>query len=980
MKPNGKSALGGDLPDPGTVLVRVSALSVAQATRVIHDGDYLDDYLIANAIRTAASGELLDPAKQQGREGAAARRYVARMGGRCTPFGLMAGVSSVSTGNSTSLRSPGRDGYQARVFLDSAVLESVVNLAVRDADRRLIPFRPNPTLRRAGQYFYLRDQEDHHSEVTQVKATRAIAWVLDACRDGASHAALAAALEQELPGTAPGQLDRFVAGLAECGLIVPDLGVLRAGVSLDRAAVALLRRLCATHAADAVERAVTQLERPRRLTTAFPRELERAWRELSSGVPSLGDVPWPRRFNIDLEPAVSGTVDRRTVMDLAMAAMRLETWFKPSDPLQKFREAFERRYGDADVPLLEAADPEHGVLEWPGRTRSGIAEASGIMLPQPHDARQVNPIEVEAYDHWAATGEPFDLATLPMPSSRATVSILASLLDDTAQEFRSVLVLANSQSPGTLTGRFSLHRPEGAALMRKIIVETCENQRADDGSVPISAEIMYSPRKGSTNVLTRPQCCDETIALHGATGGTFHASRLLLQLNNGRFTLYDRETGRQVLLFLNSAHNAHASHNDPLYVLLSQLAGRPGFRWRWHTLNRIRHLPRVVSGSVIVAPENWRITGAQAEEVLGAARPSAALRSVLTGIGARRWIGYVRADQILPIDLEHEPQLTEMLRYIIRRGEIMLTELPHVEYPAVAGPTGRHAAEICVSLPAELPPVRCVRTQAGAADRRDWVYLKYFCGLATAEDVIKRSMRQITACCDTGFADCGFYVRYNEDGNHVRVRVRPCAAAQRPQVLAAVEALTDELVRDRLVGRVQRDVYVPEVARYGGPEGLMLAERLFFADSSDVADLLAREASEQSRLTAAARDVFVWWQLGYGGDIDIVRVMRGAQDGICLGRGRNYKDVGRVHRDYRALLNARFAENPAAPRAHGELVKLMEYVRDRWGFRRQIDVLTSVVHMHCNRMFTRDERRMEALAYEFAIRRTLELRSRARPA
>src|SRR4029077_1202059 len=107
MKPNGKSALGGHLPDAGTVLVRVSALSVAQATRAIHDGDYLDDYLIANAIRTAASGELLDPAKQQGREGAAARRYVARMGGRCTPFGLMAGVSSVSAGNSTSLRSPG---------------------------------------------------------------------------------------------------------------------------------------------------------------------------------------------------------------------------------------------------------------------------------------------------------------------------------------------------------------------------------------------------------------------------------------------------------------------------------------------------------------------------------------------------------------------------------------------------------------------------------------------------------------------------------------------------------------------------------------------------------------------------------------------------------------------------------------------------------------------------------------------------------
>jgi hypothetical protein len=32
--------------------------------------------------------------------------------------------------------------------------------------------------------------------------------------------------------------------------------------------------------------------------------------------------------------------------------------------------------------------------------------------------------------------------------------------------------------------------------------------------------------------------------------------------------------------------------------------------------------------------------------------------------------------------------------------------------------------------------------------------------------------------------------------------------------------------------------------------------------------------------------------------------------------------------------------------------------------------------MHCNRLFARDSRRMEALAYEFAIRKALEQHAR----
>jgi hypothetical protein len=125
----------------------MASLSVPEASDAINRGDYLDDFLVRQAVGTAAGPELLlDPARQRGREGAAARRYVARMAGRATPFGLMAGASPVPVGHVTSLRCEGRTSYKVNVSIDARVLESLILSSVRSADPAALPMRPNPTL------------------------------------------------------------------------------------------------------------------------------------------------------------------------------------------------------------------------------------------------------------------------------------------------------------------------------------------------------------------------------------------------------------------------------------------------------------------------------------------------------------------------------------------------------------------------------------------------------------------------------------------------------------------------------------------------------------------------------------------------------------------------------------------------------------------------------------------------------------------
>jgi lantibiotic biosynthesis protein len=189
-------------------------------------------------------------------------------------------------------------------------------------------------------------------------------------------------------------------------------------------------------------------------------------------------------------------------------------------------------------------------------------------------------------------------------------------------------------------------------------------------------------------------------------------------------------------------------------------------------------------------------------------------------------------------------------------------------------------------------------------------------------------------------------------------------------------SLADELMAERTVGRVQQDAYIPEVERYGGKDGLALAERLFCADSHDVAERIGGNSSELDRLVIASRDVLQWWQDGSHAGYDLIQEMREAQRRICLGRSRNGRDVARAHRKYRPAVNAGFELAEGTARARFELRRLVDYHRDDRSPEGVADIMTSVVHMHCNRLFARDSRRMEALAYEFAIRKALEQRFR----
>ena len=132
------------------------------------------------------------------------------------------------------------------------------------------------------------------------------------------------------------------------------------------------------------------------------------------------------------------------------------------------------------------------------------------------------------------------------------------------------------------------------------------------------------------------------------------------------------------------------------------------------------------------------------------------------------------------------------------------------------------------------------RAHPGAADR---VLL----------EVVRPFVRR---CLERGWISRYFFIRYWELGPHLRLRLCGEERVLEEVVRPALEEHVDAALAAQLRGRARGDLpgdavrspvealvwipYLPEAARYGGPEGVRLAERFFFCSSEVAMECLER--------------------------------------------------------------------------------------------------------------------------------------------
>jgi thiopeptide-type bacteriocin biosynthesis protein len=828
---------------------------------------------LSGRIAEISAGAVTEPAKIAS-AGLSLVRYIARLHGRATPFGLAAGVSPATIGTGTAVRLGNRHRAIARAGAGwlSAVIEQleqaselrshllvVANSTVTvRGDRLVVPFQP---LRPAGSTSRTVEMSLRH--IPAVRLALAIA------AEPVRWDVLVAKLLAEFGTANLEHVDALLTQLLQTKALLSNL---HAPSTTPDALQHLVDALAAAgaariHAISPIFRTLQGIQHD--LLTHH--ELDPA-----GGPPARQDLvdrmaflsPAPRPLAIDTRSDADVTLPAALLSE-ASAAAGLLTLLSPSPfgppAWSRYSQAFFERYGIGTlVPVLDLVDPD-----------AGLGFPDGYVTANPEPARAITDRDLQllALAQSAAIDQlteieltPELIAQLTAPGAERpraprhlelTFQLYAPSPAAVNTGHFDLAVTSVSRGIGTITGRFlpllgSNHRDQ----IRSALAQPSSGvRRVQLSAPPLDAADAHVTR--APNVLPHLISLAEhqperpgTIPVDDLAVATDGYQLWLASISRGRwiepiqFNAIDlREHTPPLARFLNEINRAHTA-------VVTQ--------FDWGAAARLPYLPRLRCGRVILSPASWRITATDLptdDDLQAWAQRLAELRAQRR-IPAK--VLATRGDQRLPLDLEQISHAA-VLRADLGRGlTVTLTEqAPQDAFGWIDG----HAHELVAPLIATTPPPG---TTLPAPDRQQvlpvgqgclpglspWMTFKLYGHRERQDEILTEYLPKLLEDLPRGTQ--WWFIRYQDPQPHLRLRLCLDAADDFGPAVAAVSEWVDDLRRRRLLRDMVIAPYYPERGRWGRGDAQIAVEEVFAADSTSLLVQLTVRAGVPNRQAVTA--------------------------------------------------------------------------------------------------------------------------------
>ncbi|NVM66898.1 thiopeptide-type bacteriocin biosynthesis protein [Mucilaginibacter sp. SG538B] len=567
---------------------------------------------------------------------------------------------------------------------------------------------------------------------------------------------------------------------------------------------------------------------------------------------------------LEIKELSSVSTEWQEVIRDAMAVLDLLAPISSKNDLITFKEAFEKKFGERSVPLLEALDPDLGVAYGNAQQAGVNGLIQGLEFAQPRkqsDQIQWTAVHQLLLKVWLQNGkrnewEPVvltdaDLSALkpsglPLPPS---TSVICSVAGD-----KLIYQNIGGSTATALTGRFSAFSDDFMTFCRHVA-----SQEAAANPDIIFAELLQVSHRKIDNINRRQQVYDAVLPLNTfPVNGSILPADLELSMQGGDLMLVHRPSGKRVIPRLPTAFNFH--HNGmPLFKFLCALqyqSTRANLDFDPEKLfPGLNFYPRISYGKSILSQARWHISTEEVKVLTQQPLSISRLHLFCRQLGIPVKVSTGRSDQQLFFDLSNDAEALFFLENLRGAGEAVVTE-----FLGCTGPGEKNADQYNTQLVISLlnrakvyqPVHNKFSRETIARDFQpgsEWVYMKIYATYESAENILLNTL--VPWIADNHYRiSQWFFVRYFDTDAHLRIRLKVDIEDVK-QMQFDLQGLIGNLTVRGLAQKAYFDTYQREIERYSA-DLICQVEEVFFRGSEFVCQSLLNKPG-------SGNDGFMLW-------------------------------------------------------------------------------------------------------------------------
>lgn len=651
-------------------------------------------------------------------------KYITRMSSRCTPFGLFAGCSIASIGNSpTEILLSNENQYKKHIRLDMHFLCNLAFYLAQNTDvKNRILYYTNSTCYRVGEQIryieYKNNDGARKYHISSVHYTEALSIILNLAKDGVSiNSLISQCADKNIDTTG---IREYIEELIKNQILISELEPNVTGEDYLSSLIKILSKY--NDLSNYVSPLKHLQEHLNNISSEHIGTGVHSYINLEQVIKNL-NVPYKRQllFQCDLfKPCRNATINSKIQKQIAeLFTYKLYNIYQDySRMLRDVLNLFYSRYEEMEIPLLKMLDIDIGIDykhiisggEDPLLDGINFKSAKSMQNTVHWDHFQETILKkvLKAYSDGKsevelvqADFEHSDTSWEKMPNTVAALcEVWSNSQDNELIYLRSVTGL----SAASTLSRFS--HLNKSILSSVLSITDKEEELLSEDTDAIYAEFVHLPEPRVGNILARPILRKYEIPFGAQSKinkeNIIHLDELYVSLKNDKLVLRSRKLNKQIIPILTNAHD-FSYRTIPIYEFLCclhiQYENNDIAFMLSPIFNSFPFLPRIRYKNIILSPSKWQIETEKYKSIFDNAIKSKNIRKAIEWryrMGIPQYVLLLdkKGDNHFFINMDSKTSLSVLYEIVKNDSIFILQEYPiDFNAPAVTSHAGVYSNE-----------------------------------------------------------------------------------------------------------------------------------------------------------------------------------------------------------------------------------------------------------------------------------------------